>query len=77
MRYRIESIQTIFGEERKRRLKLAFDVIWNLDIQKAGAEGASSTSQNSYIPTVAKPTSEEDEESKEDTNQLPDTKRKR
>jgi hypothetical protein len=35
MEYRIVTVQTVFGEERERRLKLAFDIIWNFDVKKA------------------------------------------
>ena len=34
MQYRIECIQTIFGHERERRLKLAFDTIWGFRRRK-------------------------------------------
>jgi hypothetical protein len=65
MEYRIECMQTVFGKERERRLKLAFDIIWSLDIQKARVGSPRCDSQNPYSPMVAGPVDEVEGESNE------------
>lgn len=57
MEYRIVAIQTVFGEERERRLKLAFDIIWNLKIKKTEVGDPCHQSQNT---NEAKEVSQED-----------------
>jgi hypothetical protein len=76
MQYRIECIQTVFGEERERRLKRVFDIIWNLDIKKAGAVGARSESQNSDLPIGTVPTDDIEGNLKEDENLVSDSEHK-
>lgn len=46
MQYRIVAIQTIFGEERERRLKRVFDIILSLGARKPGAENGRSNRKN-------------------------------
>lgn len=72
MQYRIECIQTVFGEERERRLKLAFDIIWNLDLKKRRAGQNTSKSQNTELSRGDILTDETEEESKEDKDTLSD-----
>jgi hypothetical protein len=74
MQYRIECIQTVFGEERERRLKLAFDIIWNLGTQKTKERSERTKSQSSNFPTVTAPSNETEGGSKEDENTLLDSK---
>jgi hypothetical protein len=69
MEWRIECIQTIFGKERERRVKLAFDIIWNLDIQKVRAGSLRCDSQNPS-PTVAVPANEVERESNKEKKNL-------
>jgi hypothetical protein len=76
MQYRIECIQTVFGEERERRLKLAFDIIWNLGVKKTKEGSERIKSQDSEIPTGTELTDETDGNSKEDKKLLLDSKRK-
>lgn len=76
MEYRIVAIQTVFGEERERRLKQAFDIIWNLRVQKTEEGTERNKNQNSDFPTIVAPTNETEGESKEDENTLLDSERK-
>jgi hypothetical protein len=70
MQYRIECIQTVFGEERERRLKQMFDIILSLGSQKPGAENGRSNGKESEIKTITEPTDETEGESKENENML-------
>ena len=71
MKYRIECKQTIFGKEREHRLRLAFDIIWNLDLQKIKAEKLCCGSQNPCSPTVIVPPDEVEGKSNEMEKDLP------
>jgi hypothetical protein len=76
MQYRIECIQTVFGEERERRLKQMFEIVLSLGARKLGVENSRANSQKYEIRTGTEPTDETEGESKENENMLGDSKSK-